>query len=196
MSAEELELGFVVGAHGVGGALRVRLHDPDSDALLHVESIRLRREAERGSPLDERFTVSRAAPQPGKPVVRLWLERVSSREAADEFRGCSVWVPKADLPPLDEDEYYLADLVGAVVRQGEVVLGRVVGVTSNGAQDLLEIGFNDRGRARRWLLPAIPEFVVAINDDREPSVEVDVPEGMLPAALERALGRDPEPSNG
>lgn len=195
MSAEELELGFIVGAHGVGGAVRVRLHDPDSDTLQRVESIRLLRDGDRGEPLDRRYAVSRAAPQPGKPVTRLWLDGVSSREGADALRGCTVWVAKEAMPPLEEDEYYLADLVGVAVLQGEVRLGTVAGVTTNGMQDLLEISFEDRGRSRRWLLPALPEFVLAIGDEPEPHIEVDVPEGMLPAVLERALGRGPQPQS-
>ena len=61
-------------------------------------------------------------------------------------------------------------------------LGKVVAVTTNGAQDLFEIEYFDRGRARRWLIPVLPGFVKDVDDQR---VVVDPPEGMLPEALEQ-----------
>ena len=60
-------------------------------------------------------------------------------------------MPRSSLPPLEEGEYYHADLLGqdAVSTEGEA-LGRIVAVENFGAGDLIEI---ERENGRRFLVP-------------------------------------------
>jgi 16S rRNA processing protein RimM len=77
--------------------------------------------------------------RPGKaPVAR--FEGVADRSAAEALRGQLVEVDRAALPPLDEGEYYHADLIGLTCfsEDGETI-GSVVGVENYGAGDLLDI---------------------------------------------------------
>ena len=170
-------LGYVAGAHGVRGALRVKLHNAESSTLAAGVVVALR-PSKGGGELRERV-VARVAPKPGSNLVRLWLEGVDSREAADALRGCELLIDRAHLPALEDDEYYLEDLVGARVERvdehGKALdqsLGEIVGVTSNGVQDLLVV----RLRGREWLLPALPEFIRAIEGER---LLVDVHEDLF-----------------
>jgi 16S rRNA processing protein RimM len=75
----------------------------------------------------------------GKTAVAR-LEGVADRSAAEALRGSLVEVDRSALPPLEEGEYYHADLIGlpAVDGQGTAV-GTVVAVENYGAGDLLEI---------------------------------------------------------
>lgn len=176
---ESLNVARVVGVHGVRGALRVRLHVEDSNALQAGVEVSLRGP---DGPV-RRAAITRVAPKPGTQLVRVWLEGVDDRAAAEALRELELWVARAALPPLAEDEYYLADAIGSPVLDGERSLGTIVGVTSNRAQDLFEVEWSSvQGRTRRWLLPAIPEFITAID---ERGVHVDLPPGMLPTELER-----------
>ena len=185
---EELSIGVVVGAHGIRGALRVKLFDPDSVSLV-VDRLVTLCDADGGRA--QRGKVSRVVPQPGTDRVRLWLEGIGDRDAAERLKGVEVRVDRSELPPLEEDEYYLADAVGAVVLRDDEhgdELGRVVGVTTNGVQDLFEVEWQSPGRgARIWLLPALPQFVVEIDRHR---VIADLPEGFLPTELDRASAHD------
>ena len=78
----------------------------------------------------------------------------ADRSAAEALRGSLVEVDRASLPPLEEGEYYHADLIGlsAVDTQGSAV-GRVAGVENYGAGDLLEIELED---GKRSLIPFRP----------------------------------------
>jgi len=182
--ASELEVARVVGAHGIRGGLRVELHDADSRAL-RVDMLVVLRGA--GGETRARPRVLRVAPKPGSHVVRIWLEGIEDRDAAESLRDCGVFVSRKDLPPLEEDEYYLADAIGSRVLERGRDLGTIVGVTTNNAQDLFEVEWTGpSGRPRRWLLPALPQFVAAIDDE---GVHVELPPGLLPAELER--GRAP-----
>jgi 16S rRNA processing protein RimM len=76
------------------------------------------------------------------------LEGISDRSAAEALRGQLVEVNRDQLPPLEEGEYYHADLVGlpCVDEAGEK-LGVVVAVENFGAGDLLEIERSDGKRS-------------------------------------------------
>ncbi len=196
MPADELVIGYVAGAHGIRGGLRVKLFAPESTTLRPGLEIQLRtREGE----LRHHFEVQGATPHPGTDQVRVRLVGVEDRNAAEDLRGLSVAVARADLPPLAEDEYYLADLEGHRVwcrtEAGErLELGVVVGLSSNGVQDLLEVEFRSRRGRKRWLLPALPEFVVELGDGE---LEADLPEGFLPESLERQrVGATVDPEDG
>lgn len=181
---DELSIGYVAGAHGIRGALKIRLDNPDSEALVEGRRVSLR--DDRGQ-VRARAKVARVGRQPGSDRWRLWLDHVDDRDAAEALRGLRIWVSRSELPDLGEDEYYLADAIGAAVvrRAGETeqALGEVVGLSSNGMQDLFEVAWQSPGRGERvWLLPALPEFVVGIEPGK---LEVDLPEGFLPTELEQ-----------
>jgi 16S rRNA processing protein RimM len=63
-------------------------------------------------------------------------------------------VPRGELPPLGEDEYYHSDLIGLPCVDAEgAELGTVVAVENFGAGDLLEI---ERPGGKRALIPFRP----------------------------------------
>jgi 16S rRNA processing protein RimM len=182
-----LVVGYVAGPHGVRGAVRVHLHDPRSHALEPGRRVVLRRDG-RALATHE---VRASDPVPGKPGrLRVTLAGVPGRDQAEALRGCELLVDRHELPALADDEFYLADALGLpVVRQRDGrALGTVVGLTSNGAQDLFEVEHRDAdGRARTWLLPVTPHHVVEVGD----RVLVDLPLGLLPEELEPVEADDP-----
>lgn len=97
-----------------------------------------------------------------------WIVRfagVDSREAAEGLRGLEL--SAAPLEDLDDDTYWVHELVGRVVRDTDGTdLGRVVAVEANPAHDLLVL---DTGH----LVPM--PFVRGV--DRE--IVVELPEGLL-----------------
>jgi 16S rRNA processing protein RimM len=186
MNDDRLTLGYVAGAHGIRGALKLRLHDPASEALEPGVTITLLRD---GAHVAAHTIHHVAGGRSGERLVE--LQGVDDRDGAEALRGCEVQIDRVQLPPLDDDEYYLADLVGAVVERlteagARESLGEVVGVTTNGAQDLLEVEWTDReGKRHAWLLPALPGFVLDVaTGEHGGTVLADVPPGFLPAALE------------
>jgi len=177
-------VGYVAGAHGVHGALVVHLHDAESTSLEPGRRVHLHRQGEDSGVEHEVTTV---APGPGKANRwRVTLEAVGDRDTAQALRGSTLWVERDQLPPLADDEYYLVDAIGLPVqreREGNTqALGRITGLTSNGAQDLFEVRWRGPdGRARQWLLPILPHTIVDLGKER---VLVDLPLGLLPDAFE------------
>jgi len=180
-SASLLVVGYVAGSHGVRGVLRVHLHDPGSHALEPGRRVTLRRDG-RALATHE---VRQVEPIPGKAGhLRVALAGVPGRDEAEALRGCELLVARHELPALAEDEFYLVDAIGLPVvreRDGQA-LGTIVGLTSNGAQDLFEVEHRGAdGRVSSWLLPVLPHHVVEVSKTQ---VLVDLPLGLLPTELE------------
>ena len=89
---------------------------------------------------------------------------IADRNAAEAMRGTQITVPRADLPPLEEGEYYHADLLGlaAVSTEGEG-LGRVIAIDNYGAGDVIEI---ERPDGKRFMIPMNPDAVPEWNAER------------------------------
>jgi 16S rRNA processing protein RimM len=139
----------VVGAHGVKGELRLKLFSDTADSLTAHNELYV------GGTSRRLLTVREG----GKNVVARF-EGISNRGSAEELRGQMVEVDRSALPPLEEGEYYHADLIGLVCvdREGKSV-GVVVAVENYGAGDLLEIEDEHRKRSLIPFREAIADLV-------------------------------------
>ena len=135
-----IALAAVAGAHGTKGELRLKLFTDSAENLKRHEALFV-------GGVERRLLSIRDS---GKTAVARF-DGITDRSAAEALRGSVVEVDRALLPPLEEDEYYHADLVGlaAVDREGKQI-GRVTAVENYGAGDLLEI--EDAG-GKRSLIP-------------------------------------------
>lgn len=117
--------------HGVKGELRVKSFagDPaDFDAYGPLVDARGRRfEIVSKRHLKEDMFVAR-------------VKGIADRDAAAALARLELFAPRAALPAPEEDEFYVADLIGLdAVDESGAVVGRVAGVENYGAGDILEI---------------------------------------------------------
>jgi len=137
---KRIALAAVAGAHGVKGELRLKLFTDSAENLARHKRVFIGGE--------ERALESVRAGASGA-IAR--VAGIADRSAAESLRGALVEVDRADLPPLDEGEYYHADLIGlrCYDRDGAEV-GKVVAVENYGAGGLLEV---ERRGGKRSLIP-------------------------------------------
>jgi 16S rRNA processing protein RimM len=95
------------------------------------------------------------------PIAR--FAEIGDRNAAEALRGKLVTIPRSALPPLEEGEYYHADLIGLPCenREGEQ-LGSVCAVENFGAGDIIEI---ERPDGRRVMVP-FRDGIADLDGDR------------------------------
>ncbi len=149
-----LEIGRIGRAHGVRGALVVRV---DSDRPERVAPGARLFDGERW------LTLVSARPQPQRRWV-MQFEEITDRSHAERYQGRSLWGE----PIVDPDAIWVHDVIGLrVVDQHGIDRGRCVAVLDNPANDLLEL---DTGH----LVPIT--FVVEMAAD---AVRVDAPEGLF-----------------
>ncbi|HYZ33030.1 MAG TPA: ribosome maturation factor RimM, partial [Crenalkalicoccus sp.] len=123
-------------AHGVRGLVRLRSFTADPAA---IATYTLTDEA--GT---RRFALTLLA----DGLAR--IEGVADRSAAERLTGTRLYVDRALLPPTEEEEFYLADLVGLPARTEEGALfGTVRAVEDHGAGPFLVIA--EEGGAERLI---------------------------------------------
>lgn len=107
-----------------------------------------------------------------KGAVALKLEGVGSIEAAERLRDLEVAVTESERPPLDEDVWYVDELVGLeVVDEDGRAVGSLKAVWQGGAQDVFEV----TTPGGPILLPGVKQYVREV-DTRAGRIVVRVPE--------------------
>lgn len=123
----------VIGAPvGVRGSVRVISHSAEPGGFARFtplyldDSARVMAVANARQERDDSFIVDFAG--------------ITNREQAAKLRHARLTIARSQLPEPDEEEFYLADLIGLHVVAGDGAdLGTVVGVMNHGAGDILEI---------------------------------------------------------
>lgn len=95
----------------------------------------------------------------GRKAV-LKLAGVDDRVEAEKLQGLLIQVPLDEARPLEEDEYYLYQIVGLEVwtREGEY-LGRVAEVLETGSNDVYLV----REGTQEILIPALSDVVLDVD---------------------------------
>ena len=134
--------------HGVRGAVRAR---PTGLTLatLGVGELVLVGGVER--------EVASIAGTADRPI--LGFVGVDSREEAAALARQPIHVEVERLPPIDDGTFYVRDLIGCIVVEGERELGSVVGVEAAPANDLLVV----EGQGGRLLLALVDETVRTVD---------------------------------
>ncbi len=124
-------IGRVIGAFGVKGAVRIAAYGENPCDLLRYKTL---------LHADGRLALELRSGRAVNDVLIAEAAGLESKEDADALRGLQLFVPRSVLPPLQEEEYYLADLIGLGVQSptGET-LGVIRAVQNFGAGDLLEV---------------------------------------------------------
>jgi 16S rRNA processing protein RimM len=113
--------------------VKAHVYWSDSDALLEVGAVLVTLPGEAGRWRD--IEEARRADK----VVLLKLAGVNDRDAAEALRGATLALQRDQLPPLEEGEYYLCDLVGAKVLVAGEAFGEVVEVRTHPTLDSIVI---------------------------------------------------------
>jgi 16S rRNA processing protein RimM len=137
---KRVALAAVAGAHGIKGELRLKLFSDSVESLARHSRLYV----------GGRELALKDVKDGGKTAIARF-EGVSDRSAAEALRGSLVEIDRDKLPPLEEGEYYHADLIGlSCVNEAGKPVGTVVAVENFGAGDLLEV---ERPDGKRSLIP-------------------------------------------
>jgi 16S rRNA processing protein RimM len=148
-------MGRIGAAHGIRGEVRIQSFTEDPLALAGYGELETNRPG---------LTVAIEAARTSTNVLIARLKGVADRNAAERLNGVELYVDRARLPAIeDEDDFYLADLVGLTARLADgTKLGQVLAVPNYGAGDILEIGGSGlETRLIPFTRAAVPEVHVA-----------------------------------
>ena len=151
-TGKRVALAAVAGAHGVKGELRLKLFSDSVESLARHSRLYV----------GGRELALKDIKDGGKTAIARF-EGISDRSAAETLRGSLVEIDRDKLPPLEEGEYYHADLIGlpCVDEAGEL-LGAVAAIEDFGAGELLDV---ERPDGKRALIP-FREPIARLDGDR------------------------------
>ncbi|WP_054284815.1 ribosome maturation factor RimM [Gulbenkiania mobilis] len=146
-------MGHVSGAFGVRGWVKIHADTEYADSLFDYPVWWLN--SGQGW---KAYTLETGAVQPKALVAK--LEGVDDRDVAAALRGCRIAVPRSELPPTEEDEYYWSDLIGLeVFNREDAFLGRVTDLMATGASDVLVLQDGDTQR----MIPFVSQYIVDVS---------------------------------
>ena len=153
-------VGYVSGAYGLNGWIRIKPFASDADALLTAKTWWL------DKPALHDVAMMQAKMHSGDVVAQLM--GVAGRDAAEALRGTAVHVSRAHFPALADDEFYWVDLIGLSVEnlEGEV-LGQVADMMDNGAHPIL--------RVNRTVVASVAPVSSVSSITATPPVEILIP---------------------
>lgn len=156
-------------AHGLRGEVRLQVFTEDAQALVAYGEL----ESEDGA---RKFRVLSLRPSKNMFIAR--LEGVNDRNASELLTNISLYVARAKLPVIEEDDtFYHADLIGLRVEdKSGKAFGTVSAVRNYGAGDLLEV-VTQPGKPGT-LVPFIEQFVPQV-DLKNRRVVIDPPGGLF-----------------
>ena len=124
--------------------------------------------------------------------IILKIEGIDDRNASEAARGCELFMDEADLPVLEEGQYYVRDMVGSdIVLEDGTLIGTLKDVLTNTAQDVYVVERRDgpgnvsegemggkKNAKKDLLIPGVPQFILDVDID-EKKIIVRLPEGLM-----------------
>ena len=146
-------LGVITAPHGVRGEVRIKCFTENPESLTAYGPL----EDETG----ERQLAVEITGQV-KGGLRARIAGCDNRDQAERLRGVKLFVDRTALPGTEEDEFYLADLEGLRVIDGEgVEIGQIKAIYNfGGSSDIIEIG---RAGDKPLMLPFTREAVPSVD---------------------------------
>ena len=155
-SSALIELGVVGAPFGVRGWVKLRSFTEPSQRLLEHRTVRLQ---VSGSWVP--YRIEESGRSGGQLTAR--LSGVTDRDQAQALRGSKIGVPRAELPPRDDKDFYRADLIGCeVVNLEGLRLGTVGHFLETPSQILMVVrgaGLKDK----EYWVPAVPKHLRRVD---------------------------------
>lgn len=148
-----LEIGKIVGTHGVRGEMRVQPWCDNGEFFKQFSKIYFDSKGEKSMKI--------ISVRPHGNVVLLKLDGVESVEAAQAMRGRVLFMDRNEAD-IGENEWFIQDLIGCEVLDFDSgkSYGELSDVSETGANDVWHVKGAD---GKEYLLPAIPPVVIETN---------------------------------
>lgn len=153
-------VGYISGAYGLNGWVRIKPYSAEADTLLHAKTWWL------DKPTLRDVTMMQSKMHSGDVVAQLM--GVADRNAAEALKGTTVQVSRRHFPALSDNEFYWVDLIGLdVVNTQGVQLGQVYDMVDNGAHPILRVAASSAAEGAKagqeLLIPFVEQFVLAVD---------------------------------
>ena len=161
-----LEVGKIVNTHGLRGEVKVVPWTDYPEVFEDIKNVSLKS--------GDIFKINGVKYQKNNIILK--LNGVDKIEDAEKLKNNILYAKKEELGELPESVYYVADLIGLIVKTDEgEVLGAISDVINTGANDIYEVKREDK---KPLLIPVIDDVVLDVSLEKR-EVLVHLMEGLL-----------------
>ena len=162
-------VGIILKPQGLKGEVKVKSLMHDIARVAEVDACRIYHRDGR----EERLKV-RKIHMHGQKVL-FQFEGIDDRISAENLAGAEIRVRRELMPELDEDEYYLGEIIGyTVVTDDGATIGEVEDIMDFPANDVIQVNYD----GREILIPMIPDIIRQVDHEKG-QITITVMEGLL-----------------
>ena len=166
---KKIPLGEILKPHGIKGELKILFYNENSSSLKKDQTVFLKNSQE----VFYEYKIERIIYSFRKNRIKFF--DINTIDEANQLRGYTLNALRSDLPKLNNNEYYLNDLIGYSVKDNsDKIYGKVNSVLSLPANNVLSIMKEDK----EYLIPLIKDVVINVDQNLE-VITIDPIEGLF-----------------
>ena len=164
-----LQVGGITSTHGIRGEVKVFPTTDDPKRFKKLKQVIL----DTGK---EKRDLEVESVKFFKQFVILKFKGIDNINEVERYKRCPLLVTRDHAVPLQEDEYFIADMIGMqVVTEDGALFGTLKDVIETGANDVYIIESSEHGEV---LVPAIKECILDINIE-EQKMQIHLMDGLV-----------------
>ena len=164
-----LQVGIITSTHGVRGEVKVYPTTDDPRRFRRLKEVVLY----TGS---EKLNLEIEGVKFFKQFVILKFKGIDNINDIERYKRCPLLVERKDAVALEEDEYFIADMIGIqVVTEDDEPFGTLKDVMETGANDVYVIDTEEHGEV---LVPAIRECILDVDIENQ-KMKIHLMDGLI-----------------
>lgn len=166
---KQLQVGVISSTHGVRGEVKVFPTTDNASRFKHLKKVYLDTGREQ-IPLEIQNVKF------FKQFAILKFKGIDNINDIEKYKGKSLLIDREDAVELDEDEYYIADMIGMeVYTEDGCLFGTLKDVMETGANDVYIVDSKDNGEV---LIPAIRDCILDVDVEKN-RMMIHLMEGLI-----------------
>lgn len=173
MLNENFTIGQIVNTHGIKGQVKVYPYTDDLQRFKKYKKVDFNINGKLIS-----NDVESVAIQNNMLIIK--FKGIDSIEEANKLRNIYISINRAEANPLNDNEYYISDLIGLKVydEDNSKYLGDIIDIIQTGSNDVYIVKDKSKDSEKEILLPAIEDVIKEINI-KEGYIKVHLLEGLI-----------------
>lgn len=163
-----LQVGVISSTHGIRGEVKVFPTTDDPARFKKLKNVLL----DTGK---ERLELEIQSVKFFKQFVIVKFRGIDNINDIEKYKGKSLMVPREDAVQLEEDEYYIADLIGMEVYTDGGRFGTLKDVMETGANEVYIIDSDEHGEV---LVPAIHDCILDVDVEKQ-TMKIRLMDGLI-----------------
>ena len=176
-----LRVGVITQTHGIRGEVKIypTTDDPKRFDSLKKVYMDYTKKGVRGVMEQNLYELEIESVKYFKQFVILKFKEIDNINDIEMYKHMDIYVTREDAVPLEEGEFYIADLIGLdVIDDTGKKIGVLKDVLQTGANDVYIVTGNENVGNKELMLPKIDECVRDINLE-EKTITVHIMKGLL-----------------